>query len=80
MVQVRAFCSSTRRDYSSGCVLAVKVRDAIVPLGAYCTKFSKRSSACPRCPEERDLRVYAERQKVKCVATQDSKRKTAYLC
>ncbi len=62
------------------CVLSEAARGAIVALGAYCTQFSERSSAWPRSPEEVDLRVYAERQKVNCVATQASKRKTAYLC
>lgn len=79
VVQVRAFCSSTRRAYSLGCVPSVKVRGAIVQLGAYCTQISERRSAWARGSVEEDLRVYAVRQRVKCVATQASKREAACL-
>ena len=51
------------------------VRGAIVHFGAYSTQICERSSAWPRCSAEGALRVYAERQRVKCVATQASKKK-----
>ena len=69
VVQVRAYCGSTRRDSPFGCVPTVAVRGAIVHLGAYCTQRSRRSSAGSRSAAEGTLRVYAEKQRVKCVAT-----------
>ena len=79
MVQVHAYCNSTRRDSPFGCVPTVAVRGAIVHLGAYCTQRSRRSSAWSRSAAEGALRVYEEKQRVKCVVTQASERKTAYL-
>ena len=79
VVQVRAYCNSTRRGSPFGCVPTMAVHGAIVHLGAYCTQRTRRSSALSRSAAEGALRVYAEKQRVKCVATQASKRKTAYL-
>ncbi len=79
VVQVRAYCNSTRRDSSFGCVPTVAVRGAIFHLGAYCTQRNRRSSAWARSAAEGDLRVYAEKQRVKCVPAQAKERKVAYL-
>ena len=79
MVQVHTHSKSTRRDSLSGCVPTMVVRGAIVDLGAYCTQHSRRRSAWPCSAAEGTLRVYAGKQKVKCVATQASEKKIAYL-
>ena len=79
VVQVRTHRKSTRRDSVFGCVPNVAVRGAIVHLGAYCTQHSRRSSPWSRSAAEGALRVYAEKQRVKCVATQARKRKIVYL-
>jgi hypothetical protein len=70
-VQVRTYCSSTRRDSAFGCVPTVGVRGAIVHLGAYCAQRSRRLSAYVRRTAEEYLRVYAGEQNVKCVSTRD---------
>ena len=79
MVQVRTHSKRTRHDSLFGYVPTVTVRGAIVHLGAYYTQCSRRSSAWSRSAAEGALRVYTEKQRVKCGATQASERKTAYL-
>ena len=79
VVQVCTHSKSTWRDSLFGCMPTVTVRGAIVHLGAYCTQCSRRSSAWSRSAVEGTLRVYAEKQRVKCVATQAKERKVAYL-
>ncbi len=79
VVQVCTHSKSTRRNSLSECVTTVAVRGAIVYLGAYCTQRGKRSSAWARGTAEGTLRVYAGKQKVKCVATQAREKKIAYL-
>ena len=70
-VQMRTYCSSTRRDSAFGCVPTVGVRGAIVHLGAYCAQRSRRLFAYVRRAAEESLRVYAREQNVKCVPTRD---------
>ena len=79
VVQVRTHSKRTRRDSIFGCVPTVAVRGARVHLGAYCTQHNRRSTAWSRSVAEGTLRVYAEKQRVKCVATQAKERKAAYL-